>query len=164
MLFFYSHKIYFSNLYIKCLYTQHCIMMTILKTRLDFELLHVWSNLQVYVKNLLTKQAPNEVEVRGPPVSKAFDGQGYPTKVLLAVCFAGISVIKTMTFFPSSLVLYDYLSLHNCIHASLVIVLFGCFLISALLICCYQTLDLNLPFNVFPVTSCWDAIFLSFVA
>ena len=41
-------------------------------------------NLQVFVENLCTKQEENEVEVRGPPVSKAFDEQGNPTKVLLA--------------------------------------------------------------------------------
>ncbi|XP_054784109.1 glycine--tRNA ligase, chloroplastic/mitochondrial 2 isoform X2 [Prosopis cineraria] len=38
--------------------------------------------LVVAVENLSTKQAEKEVEVRGPPVSKAFDGQGNPTKAI----------------------------------------------------------------------------------
>ncbi|RXH93417.1 hypothetical protein DVH24_013993 [Malus domestica] len=37
--------------------------------------------LVVSVENLCTKQIENEVEVRGPPVSKAYDDQGNPTKV-----------------------------------------------------------------------------------
>ncbi|XP_004515344.1 glycine--tRNA ligase, chloroplastic/mitochondrial 2 isoform X1 [Cicer arietinum] len=36
--------------------------------------------LVVSVENLLTKQTEQEVEVRGPPVSKAFDNEGNPTK------------------------------------------------------------------------------------
>ncbi|KAL6323397.1 hypothetical protein AAG906_038668 [Vitis piasezkii] len=42
--------------------------------------------LVVCVKNLSTKQAENEVEVRGPPVSKAFDGQRNPTKAAEGFC------------------------------------------------------------------------------
>lgn len=38
---------------------------------------------QVCVESLSTKQAEIELEVRGPPVSKAFDQEGHPTKVLL---------------------------------------------------------------------------------
>lgn len=30
---------------------------------------------------LNSKQAENEVEFRGPPAAKAFDGKGIPTKV-----------------------------------------------------------------------------------
>ena len=39
------------------------------------------SYFQVCVENLCTKQAEKEVEVRGPPVSKAFDNQGNARKV-----------------------------------------------------------------------------------
>lgn len=38
-------------------------------------------HLQVSVEELFSKQVENEVEVRGPPVSKAFDKEGNPTKV-----------------------------------------------------------------------------------
>nr|GMC86966.1 glycine--tRNA ligase, chloroplastic/mitochondrial 2 isoform X2 [Ipomoea batatas] len=38
--------------------------------------------LVVHVQNLSSKQEEVEIEVRGPPVSKAFDNQGNPTKVL----------------------------------------------------------------------------------
>ncbi|KAL2319880.1 hypothetical protein Fmac_028849 [Flemingia macrophylla] len=38
--------------------------------------------LVVAVGNLCTKQAEKEVEVRGPPVSKAFDHEGNPTKAI----------------------------------------------------------------------------------
>ncbi|KAG5054851.1 hypothetical protein JHK85_007361 [Glycine max] len=38
--------------------------------------------LVVAVENLCTKQAEKEVEVRGPPVSKAFDHEGNPTKAI----------------------------------------------------------------------------------
>ncbi|KAI4295473.1 hypothetical protein L6164_035518 [Bauhinia variegata] len=38
--------------------------------------------LVVAVENLCAKQAVKEVEVRGPPVSKAFDHQGNPTKAI----------------------------------------------------------------------------------
>ncbi|KAK4267917.1 hypothetical protein QN277_024636 [Acacia crassicarpa] len=38
--------------------------------------------LVVAVENLCSKQADKEVEVRGPPVSKAFDEQGNPTKAI----------------------------------------------------------------------------------
>lgn len=41
-----------------------------------------YNHLQVHVESLCSKQKENEVEVRGPPVSKAFDNQGNPTKVL----------------------------------------------------------------------------------
>ncbi|XP_020224578.1 glycine--tRNA ligase, chloroplastic/mitochondrial 2 isoform X2 [Cajanus cajan] len=38
--------------------------------------------LVIAVENLCTKQAEKEVEVRGPPVSKAFDHEGNPTKAI----------------------------------------------------------------------------------
>ncbi|XP_052724448.1 glycine--tRNA ligase, chloroplastic/mitochondrial 2 isoform X2 [Vigna angularis] len=38
--------------------------------------------LVVVVENLYTKQAEKEVEVRGPPASKAFDHEGNPTKAI----------------------------------------------------------------------------------
>nr|XP_027106595.1 glycine--tRNA ligase, chloroplastic/mitochondrial 2-like isoform X2 [Coffea arabica] len=41
---------------------------------------------QVHVENLWAKQVENEVEVRGPPVSKAFDQQGNPTKAAEGFC------------------------------------------------------------------------------
>jgi hypothetical protein len=37
--------------------------------------------LQIVVENLSMKQTEVEVEVRGPPVAKAFDQEGNPTKV-----------------------------------------------------------------------------------
>ncbi|KAL5799004.1 hypothetical protein ACOSQ2_003824 [Xanthoceras sorbifolium] len=40
----------------------------------------------VCVENLCKKQTANEVEVRGPPVSKAFDQQGNPTKAAEGFC------------------------------------------------------------------------------
>ncbi|CAN6566503.1 unnamed protein product [Malus baccata var. baccata] len=42
--------------------------------------------LVVSVENLCTKQIENEVEVRGPPVSKAYDDQGNPTKAAEGFC------------------------------------------------------------------------------
>ncbi|KAM7277431.1 hypothetical protein ACFE04_019297 [Oxalis oulophora] len=42
--------------------------------------------LVVCVDSLCTKQAENEVEVRGPPASKAFDPQGNPTKAAEGFC------------------------------------------------------------------------------
>ncbi|KAH7576211.1 hypothetical protein JRO89_XS01G0014100 [Xanthoceras sorbifolium] len=44
------------------------------------------SSQQVCVENLCKKQTANEVEVRGPPVSKAFDQQGNPTKAAEGFC------------------------------------------------------------------------------
>lgn len=38
-------------------------------------------HLQVSVEKLHPKQVEHEVEIRGPPVSKAFDTEGNPTKV-----------------------------------------------------------------------------------
>ncbi|KAK6918661.1 Glycine-tRNA ligase, beta subunit [Dillenia turbinata] len=42
--------------------------------------------LVVYIENLSSKQVVNEVEVRGPPVSKAFDDRGNPTKSAEGFC------------------------------------------------------------------------------
>ncbi|KAK3003952.1 hypothetical protein RJ639_018743, partial [Escallonia herrerae] len=42
--------------------------------------------LVVYVESLSSKQVEIESEVRGPPVSKAFDDQGYPTKAAEGFC------------------------------------------------------------------------------
>lgn len=42
---------------------------------------HIYHCLQVHVDSLCDKQVANQVEVRGPPASKAFDQQGNPTKV-----------------------------------------------------------------------------------
>lgn len=41
-------------------------------------------NFQICVESLYAKQIDNEVEVRGPPASKAFDDQGKPTKVVFS--------------------------------------------------------------------------------
>jgi hypothetical protein len=43
----------------------------------------LWFNfdLQIVVENLSMKQMEEEVELRGPPVSKAFDQEGKPSKV-----------------------------------------------------------------------------------
>lgn len=45
-------------------------------------------HMQVHVDNLCDKQVANQVEVRGPPTSKAFDQEGNPTKVILS-CYFG---------------------------------------------------------------------------
>ncbi|KAL3651134.1 Glycine--tRNA ligase, chloroplastic/mitochondrial 2 [Castilleja foliolosa] len=42
--------------------------------------------LVVYVDNLCNKQAADQIEVRGPPASKAFDQQGNPTKAAEGFC------------------------------------------------------------------------------
>ncbi|XP_060673188.1 glycine--tRNA ligase, chloroplastic/mitochondrial 2 isoform X2 [Ziziphus jujuba] len=42
--------------------------------------------LVIFVENLSTKQEENEVEVRGPPVLKAFDEKGNPTKACEGFC------------------------------------------------------------------------------
>nr|XP_043624366.1 glycine--tRNA ligase, chloroplastic/mitochondrial 2 isoform X2 [Erigeron canadensis] len=42
--------------------------------------------LVISVENLCSKQSANEVEVRGPPVLKAFDNQGNPTKAAEGFC------------------------------------------------------------------------------
>lgn len=42
--------------------------------------------LVVFVESLCQKQSENEVEARGPPVSKAFDQQGNPTKAVEGFC------------------------------------------------------------------------------
>lgn len=40
--------------------------------------------IQVVVDAMSSKQLEEEVEVRGPPASKAFDAQGIPTKVYIS--------------------------------------------------------------------------------
>lgn len=42
--------------------------------------------LVVRIDGLSARQVANEVEVRGPPVSKAFDSQGNPTKAVVGFC------------------------------------------------------------------------------
>ncbi|XP_064995666.1 glycine--tRNA ligase, chloroplastic/mitochondrial 2 isoform X3 [Musa acuminata AAA Group] len=42
--------------------------------------------LVIFVESLSHKQAENEVEVRGPPASKAFDSEGNPTKAAEGFC------------------------------------------------------------------------------
>ncbi|KAM0920529.1 hypothetical protein ACQ4PT_007477 [Festuca glaucescens] len=54
---------------------------------------------KVVVENLSMKQMEEEVELRGPPVSKAFDQEGKPSKVLsedLSTIISGISFPKSM--------------------------------------------------------------------
>ncbi|KAJ7950770.1 Glycine--tRNA ligase 2, chloroplastic/mitochondrial [Quillaja saponaria] len=55
------------------------------KQRLKHGQVHAFGTprrLVVLIDNLCTRQAENEVEVRGPPVSKAFDDLGNPTKAV----------------------------------------------------------------------------------
>ena len=78
------------------------------------------SHFQVCVENLCTKQAEKEVEVRGPPVSKAFDNQGNATKVWHS--FSPESLSK-FAFLAKWFVWWDYLktaievvsNYHKCI-------------------------------------------------
>ena len=87
------------GLYAWC-YIMGTLLITLLTMGLGSKLLCAWSHLQVCVKNLSTKQAENEVEVRGPPVSKAFDGQRNPTKVLpvLQFCLQGLLCLRVVYF------------------------------------------------------------------
>ncbi|CAL0324336.1 unnamed protein product [Lupinus luteus] len=48
----------------------------------DLQVFGTPRRLVVAVEDLFTKQAEKEVEVRGPPVSKAFDHEGNPTKAI----------------------------------------------------------------------------------
>ncbi|KAL8500437.1 hypothetical protein ACS0TY_020147 [Phlomoides rotata] len=59
------------------------------KQRLSHEDVHTSGTprrLVVHVDNLCEKQVANQVEVRGPPASKAFDQQGNPTKAAEGFC------------------------------------------------------------------------------
>ncbi|XP_051121510.1 glycine--tRNA ligase, chloroplastic/mitochondrial 2 isoform X2 [Andrographis paniculata] len=52
----------------------------------DIETYGTPRRLVVQVDNLIDKQVANEVEVRGPPVSKAYDQEGNPTKAAEGFC------------------------------------------------------------------------------
>ncbi|KAG6393352.1 hypothetical protein SASPL_147591 [Salvia splendens] len=52
----------------------------------DVETFGTPRRLVVHVNDLIAKQVANEVEVRGPPASKAFDQQGNPTKAAEGFC------------------------------------------------------------------------------
>ncbi|KAL8227954.1 hypothetical protein R6Q57_015538 [Mikania cordata] len=59
------------------------------RQRLTHGEVHVFGTprrLVISVENLCSKQSSNEVEVRGPPVSKAFDNLGNPTKAAEGFC------------------------------------------------------------------------------
>ncbi|KAL8268429.1 hypothetical protein R6Q59_002227 [Mikania micrantha] len=59
------------------------------RQRLTHGEVHVFGTprrLVISVENLCSKQSANEVEVRGPPVSKAFDNLGNPTKAAEGFC------------------------------------------------------------------------------
>ncbi|KAI3796619.1 hypothetical protein L1987_39297 [Smallanthus sonchifolius] len=59
------------------------------KQRLTHGEVHVFGTprrLVISVENLCSKQSANEVEVRGPPVSKSFDNLGNPTKAAEGFC------------------------------------------------------------------------------
>lgn len=65
------------------------ILMVLEKQRLSHGKVQAFGTprrLLVCVENLCAKQAVNEIEVRGPPVSKAFDPQGNPTKAAEGFC------------------------------------------------------------------------------
>uniref|UniRef100_A0A7C9EYD9 glycine--tRNA ligase n=2 Tax=Opuntia streptacantha TaxID=393608 RepID=A0A7C9EYD9_OPUST len=53
---------------------------------LEVQALGTPRRLVVCVDGLCARQVANEVEVRGPPVSKAFDGEGKPTKAVEGFC------------------------------------------------------------------------------
>ncbi|XP_042027654.1 glycine--tRNA ligase, chloroplastic/mitochondrial 2-like isoform X4 [Salvia splendens] len=52
----------------------------------DVETFGTPRRLVVHVDDLIAKQVANQVEVRGPPASKAFDQQGNPTKAAEGFC------------------------------------------------------------------------------
>ncbi|XP_057981436.1 glycine--tRNA ligase, chloroplastic/mitochondrial 2 isoform X2 [Malania oleifera] len=68
---------------------KNLIMLSLKKQRLKHGEVFAFGTprrLVVCVENLCTKQAGNEVDVRGPPVSKAFDSEGNPTKAAEGFC------------------------------------------------------------------------------
>ncbi|KAH9626228.1 hypothetical protein KSS87_000107, partial [Heliosperma pusillum] len=65
------------------------IMQLLEKQRLSHQEVQAFATprrLVVSVNDLCTRQVEKEIEVRGPPVSKAFDNQGNPTKALEGFC------------------------------------------------------------------------------
>lgn len=68
-----------------------------------FIILKDFQHFQVTVESLCSKQVEKEVEVRGPPVSKAFDDQGNPTKVNV---FSSFNILehKEFQFFFSMMI------------------------------------------------------------
>ncbi|RLM54945.1 glycine--tRNA ligase, chloroplastic/mitochondrial 2 [Panicum miliaceum] len=78
------------------------LVNTLEKRRLNHGKVHSYGTprrLAIVVENLSMKQTEVEVEVRGPPVAKAFDQEGNPTKVLtedIPTIVSGISFPKSM--------------------------------------------------------------------
>lgn len=65
------------------------ILQLLEKQRLDHHEVQAYGTprrLVVCFDSLCARQVENEVEVRGPPVSKAFDNQGNPTKAVEGFC------------------------------------------------------------------------------
>ena len=52
--------------------------------------------LQIVVENLSMKQTEVEVEVRGPPVAKAFDQEGNTTKVGYPIGYTLVTVLGSL--------------------------------------------------------------------
>lgn len=96
------------------------------------------SHFQVCVENLCSKQAAEEVEVRGPPVSKAFDHQGNPTKVwnalLLFFSWRFLSLRK-FGFLSKRFVWWDYLETAIGVHSHCICSMWGVCIFINILIC-----------------------------
>ena len=52
--------------------------------------------MQIVVENLSMKQTEVEVEVRGPPVAKAFDQEGNPTKVGYPIGYTLVTILGSL--------------------------------------------------------------------
>jgi len=52
--------------------------------------------LQIVVENLSMKQTEVEVEVRGPPVAKAFDQEGNTTKVGYPIGYTLVTILGSL--------------------------------------------------------------------
>lgn len=50
-------------------------------------------SLQVWIENLDSKQTESEIEIRGPPSTKAFDHEGNPTKVLASLLSSALKFL-----------------------------------------------------------------------
>ncbi|KAL3516847.1 hypothetical protein ACH5RR_023749 [Cinchona calisaya] len=82
-----------------CKQLQDLIVQLLEKQRLrhgEMKMYGTPRRLVVHVENLWAKQVENEVEVRGPPVSKAFDQQGNPTKAAEGFCRRNSVPLDTM--------------------------------------------------------------------
>ena len=52
--------------------------------------------MQIVVENLSMKQTEVEVEVRGPPVAKAFDQEGNTTKVGYPIGYTLVTILGSL--------------------------------------------------------------------